>query len=128
MDITVLWTFLPQDDPDAAIAFYRDGLGFEVRQDVGNGAKRWITVGSPAQSGTSIVLYPADLGPEPGGAADPAARSMVVLGAPDLDAAFARVRDSGAEVVQEPATQPWGVRDCVFRDPAGNQVRINEAG
>jgi uncharacterized glyoxalase superfamily protein PhnB len=97
MDITIHASFLPHDDPDASLAFYRDTLGFEVRNDVGYGGMRWITVGPADQPGTSIVPHPP--------AADP-------------DDAFARLQASGAEVVQEPTAQPYGVRDCAVRDPA----------
>ncbi len=120
MDITILWTFLPQTDPDAALGFYRDALGFEVRKDVGNGAKRWITVGSVAQPGVSIVLHPSETD------GTTAAPGMIVLATPELDEAFARVQATGAEVVQEPTEQPWGVRDGAFRDPAGNTVRLQQ--
>lgn len=134
MDITILWTFLPHNDPDASLAFYRDTLGFEVRKDVGYGGMRWITVGPVNQPGTAIVLSPP--------AADPAitegerrtiAEMMakgtyahLVLATTDLDGTFERLQASGAEVIQEPIEQPYGVRDCAFRDPAGNHIRINE--
>ncbi len=134
MNITIHSTFLPHDDPDASLAFYRDTLGFEVRNDVGYGGMRWITVGPTDQPGTSIVLEP------PGGGhrlADDERRTIVemmakgsyahiILASADLDGTFQRVQASGADVVQEPTEQPWGVRDCAFRDPAGNMVRINE--
>ncbi|MEO5940185.1 MAG: VOC family protein [Candidatus Limnocylindrales bacterium] len=134
MDITIHQTFLPHDDPDSSLAFYRDTLGFEVRNDVGYGGLRWITVGSADQPGTSIVLHPP--------AADPGVTSderrtitemmakgtyaIIILATADLDGTFARLQASGAEVVQEPTEQPWGIRDCAFRDPAGNHIRINE--
>jgi catechol 2,3-dioxygenase-like lactoylglutathione lyase family enzyme len=135
MDITIHASFLPHDDPDAALAFYRDSLGFEVRNDVGYGGKRWITVGSADQPGTSIVLHPAGIGPGP--VTDDERRTIVemmakgsyaalILATADLDGTFARLQASGAEVVQEPTEQPYGVRDCAFRDPAGNLIRINE--
>ncbi len=134
MDITIHYTFLPHDDPDAALAFYRDTLGFEVRNDVGYGGMRWITVGPPDQPGTSIVLHPPAADP---GITDDERRTIaemmakgtyasIVLATKDLDGTFERVQASGAEVVQEPTDQPYGVRDCAFRDPAGNQVRINQ--
>ena len=134
MDLTIHSAFLPQDDPDAAIAFYRDTLGFEVRNDVGRGTMRWITVGPAGQPDTSIVLHPPAV--DPGITEDE--RRMItemmakgtyarlVLGPPDLDGTFDKVQASGAEVVQEPTDQPYGVRDCAFRDPAGNLVRIQE--
>jgi catechol 2,3-dioxygenase-like lactoylglutathione lyase family enzyme len=134
MDSTIYASFLPHDDPDASLAFYRDTLGFEVRGDVGKGAMRWITVGPAGQPGTSIVLEPPAADP---GITDDERRTIaemmakgtyasIVLATADLDGFFARLRHSGAEVVQEPAEQPWGVRDCAVRDPAGNLVRINE--
>jgi catechol 2,3-dioxygenase-like lactoylglutathione lyase family enzyme len=135
MDITIHQTFLPHTDADASLAFYRDTLGFEVRNDVGYGGMRWITVGPVGQPGTSIVLEPPYADP---GVTEDERRTVVemmakgsfarvILATGDLDSTFARVQASGAEVVQEPAEQPYGVRDCAFRDPAGNLVRINEA-
>ena len=134
MDITIHQTFLPHDDPDAALAFYRDTLGFEVRNDVGYQGLRWITVGPPDQPGTSIVLNPPTAMP---GITDDERRTIVemmakgtyagiILATKDLDGTFERLQGSGAEVVQEPTEQPYGVRDCAFRDPAGNMVRIQE--
>jgi catechol 2,3-dioxygenase-like lactoylglutathione lyase family enzyme len=134
MTLTIHATFLPADDPERSLAFYRDALGFEVRNDVGRGAMRWITVGPPAQPQTSIVLHPPAVDP---GLTDEERRTIaelmakgsyagIVLGSSDLAGTFERVEASGAEVVQEPADQPYGVRDCAFRDPAGNLVRINQ--
>jgi uncharacterized glyoxalase superfamily protein PhnB len=134
MDISIQASFLPHTDPGESLAFYRDALGFEVRQDVGKGTMRWLTVGPKGQPGTSIVLAPPGADP---GITDDEKRTItemmakgtygiVVLATADLDGAFAQVQASGAEVVQEPTEQPWGVRDCAFRDPAGNMVRINE--
>ncbi len=134
MSIIINVTFLPTDDPDKSLAFYRDALGFEVRNDVGVGGMRWITVGSPEQPETSIVLHPPAIEP---GLTDEERRTIselmakgsyatIVLGASDLANTFERVEASGAEVVQEPADQPYGIRDCAFRDPAGNLVRINQ--
>jgi catechol 2,3-dioxygenase-like lactoylglutathione lyase family enzyme len=134
MDITIHSTFLPHDDPDASLAFYRDTLGFEVRGDVGRGTMRWITVGPAGQPGTSIVLHPPGADP---GITDDERRTItemmakgtygiIVLATPDLDGAFERLQAGDAEVVQEPTEQPYGVRDCAFRDPAGNLIRINE--
>jgi uncharacterized glyoxalase superfamily protein PhnB len=136
MDISIASAFLPQDDPDAAIAFYRDTLGFEVRNDVGRGAMRWITVGPPDQPGTSIVLFPPGADP---GVTDEERRTIVemmakgtygivVLATKDLDGTFEKLQSGGAEVVQEPTDQPYGIRDAAFRDPAGNMVRINQLG
>jgi catechol 2,3-dioxygenase-like lactoylglutathione lyase family enzyme len=134
MDITIHQTFLPHDDPDDSLAFYRDTLGFEVRNDVGRGKMRWITVGPSNQPGTSIVLHPPAADP---GITDDERRTIaemmakgtyaaIILATADLDGTFTRLEASGAEVVQEPAEQPYGVRDCAFRDPAGNMVRIQE--
>ena len=134
MDITIHSSFLPQNDPDAALAFYRDVLGFEVRKDVGYGGMRWITVGPPDQPGTSIVLYPPEADP---GVTDDERRTIaemmakgtygwILLATEDLDATFEKVQAGDTEVVQEPTEQPYGVRDCAFRDPAGNMVRIQE--
>jgi catechol 2,3-dioxygenase-like lactoylglutathione lyase family enzyme len=134
MDITIYQTLLPHDDPDASLAFYRDTLGFEVRNDVGYGGMHWITVGPVGQPGTSIVLYPPAATP---GITDDERRAIaemmakgtfasINLATPDLDSVFARLQASGAEVVQEPTEQPYGLRDCAFRDPAGNLIRIQE--
>jgi uncharacterized glyoxalase superfamily protein PhnB len=134
MDITIHATFLPHTDPDASLAFYRDTLGFEVRQDVGHGGMRWITVGPPGQPGTSLVLSPPGADP---GITDDERRTIaemmakgtfasLMLATPDLDGAFAKLEKSGAEIMQEPIEQPWGARDCAVRDPAGNMVRIQE--
>jgi predicted enzyme related to lactoylglutathione lyase len=134
MHITIHSTFLPHDDPDASLAFYRDTLGFEVRSDVGYGGMHWITVGPADQPNTSIVLYPPAATP---GVTDDERRTIVqmmakgsfariILATADLDGAFARLQASGADVIQEPTEQPYGVRDCAFRDPAGNEIRINQ--
>ena len=134
MDITIHTTVLPHDDPDASLAFYRDILGFEVRADVGSGKMRWITVGPTGQPGISILLAPPAADP---GITDDERRTLaemmakgtygwIILATADLDGTFERVQASDAEVVQEPTDQPYGVRDCAFRDPAGNLVRIQE--
>ena len=134
MDITIHHSFLPHTDPDASLAFYRDTLGFEVRNDVGYDGMRWLTVGPAGQPGTSIVLHPPFADP---GVTDEERRTvsemmakgtyaMVVLATPDVDDVFGRLQAGDAEVVQEPTDQPYGVRDCAFRDPAGNMVRIQE--
>jgi len=134
MDITIHQTYLPQDDPDAALSFYRDILGFEVRNDVGYNGMRWITVGPPGQPGTAVVLHPPAADP---GITDDERRTIVEmmakgtyaainLATKDLDATFEQLQASDAEVVQEPTEQPYGIRDCAFRDPAGNMVRIQE--
>jgi uncharacterized glyoxalase superfamily protein PhnB len=135
MTIKIHSSFLPHNDADAALAFYRDTLGFEVRKDVGYQGMRWITVGPVDQPDTCIVLHPPAATP---GVTDDERRTiaemmakgtyaMVILATADLDATFERLQASGAEVIQEPTDQPYGVRDCAFRDPAGNHVRINQA-
>jgi len=135
MDITIAQTYLPHTDPEAALGFYRDTLGFEVRNDVGYEGMRWITVGPVGQT-TSIVLYPPEATP---GITDDERRTItemmakgtyasINLATPDLDATFAKIEATDAEVMQEPTDQPYGVRDCAFRDPAGNMVRIAQAG
>jgi catechol 2,3-dioxygenase-like lactoylglutathione lyase family enzyme len=134
MDITIHQTMLPQDDPEAALAFYRDTLGFEVRNDVGYAGMRWITVGPPGQPGTSIVLYPPAATPgltdeERRTVADMMAKgtyASINFATADLDETFAKLQAGEAEVVQEPTEQPYGLRDCAFRDPAGNLLRIQE--
>jgi catechol 2,3-dioxygenase-like lactoylglutathione lyase family enzyme len=134
VDLTIHSTFLPHDDPDASLAFYRDTLRFEVRNDVGYNGMHWITVGPPDQPGTSIVLYPPGASPgitddERRTIADMMAKGtfgIIVLATKDLDGTFERLQAGDAEVVQEPTEQPYGVRDCAFRDPAGNLIRINE--
>ena len=134
MDITISTSFLPHNDPEASLAFYRDTLGFEVRNDVGHGTMRWITVGPVDQSGTSIVLDPPAANP---GITDDERRTIaemmakgtyagILLATADLDGTFAELEATGAEVVQEPTEQPYGVRDCAVRDPAGNLIRIQE--
>ncbi|WP_431971787.1 VOC family protein [Nocardia sp. bgisy134] len=136
MDITIHSSFLPQNDPDAALAFYRDALGFEVRKDVGYNGMRWITVGPVDQPGTSVVLYPPAASP---GITEDERRAIeemmakgtyasILLASKDVDGTFERLQATDAEVVQEPTDQPYGVRDCAFRDPAGNMVRIQQVG
>jgi catechol 2,3-dioxygenase-like lactoylglutathione lyase family enzyme len=134
MDITIHASFLPHDDPDASLAFYRDALGFEVRLDVGKGTMRWITIGPVGQPDTSIVLYPPAANP---GLTDDERRAIaemmakgtyatLLLATKDLGDAFDRLQASDVDVVQEPTDQPYGIRDCAVRDPAGNLVRIQE--
>ena len=134
MQLTIHTSVLPHDDPEASVAFYRDALGFEVRTDVGTGTMRWITVGPVNQPDTSILLAPPAIDP---GITDEERRMIaemmakgtygwILLATKDLDEAFAEVEASGAEVVQEPTQQPYGIRDCAFRDPAGNLIRIQE--
>lgn len=134
MNITIQASFLPHNDPDASITFYRDTLGFEIRNDVGYNGMRWITVGPTDQAGTSIVLYPPVATPgltedERRIIAEMMAKgtyATLLLATPDLEGTFAKVQASGAEVVQEPTTQPYGIRDCAFRDHAGNLIRIQQ--
>ena len=134
MDMTIHTSTLPHDDPDASLAFWRDALGFEVRNDVGEGKMRWIRVGAPGQPDTSILLAPPVVDP---GVTNDERRTIaemmakgtygwILLATADLDGTFARLQASGAEVVQEPMAQAYGVRECAFRDPAGNLVRIQE--
>jgi uncharacterized glyoxalase superfamily protein PhnB len=134
MDITIYQALLPHDDPDATLTFYRDTLGFEVRNDVEYRGMHWITVGPPDQPGTSIVLFPpaATLGiteDERRTIAEMMAKgtyASINLATTDVDGTFERLQAGDAEVVQEPTDQPYGLRDCAFRDPAGNLLRIQE--
>jgi uncharacterized glyoxalase superfamily protein PhnB len=134
MDINIHAAMLPHDDPEASLAFYRDTLGFEVRNDVEYGGMHWITVGPPNQPDTSIVLYPLAATP---GITDDERRTIaemmakgtfasINLATSDLGGAFERMQAGDAEVVQEPTDQPYGVRDCAVRDPSGNLVRVQE--
>ncbi|SEC27535.1 Uncharacterized conserved protein PhnB, glyoxalase superfamily [Paramicrobacterium humi] len=134
MNITIHTAVLPHTDPEASLAFYRDALGFEVRNDVGQGSMRWIEVGPVDQPQTSILFAPP--------AADPGVTAeerrtieemmakgtygWILLASSDLDGVFEKVQSTDAEVIQEPMQQPYGARDCAFRDPAGNQIRIKE--
>ncbi|EID55546.1 VOC family protein [Saccharomonospora xinjiangensis] len=133
-DLTIHQAFLPHTDPEAALAFYRDTLGFDVRNEVEYQGMHWITVGPPSQPGTSIVLHPPAADP---GITDEERRTIaemmakgtfagINLATKDLDATFERLQAGDADVVQEPTDQPWGIRDCAFRDPAGNMIRIFE--
>ncbi|MEO6279041.1 VOC family protein [Roseateles sp.] len=134
MDITIHSTFLPHSDAETSLTFYRDVLGFEVRKDVGYGGMRWITVGPKGQPGTSIVLYPPQATP---GVTDDEKRTiaemmakgtfaMILFATPDLAATFDKLQAADADIVQEPTDQPYGVRDCGVRDPAGNMIRIQQ--
>ncbi|MBF6347900.1 MULTISPECIES: VOC family protein [Nocardia] len=136
MNLTIHSSYLPHDDPDAALAFYRDLLGFEVRKDVGYEGLRWLTVGPADQPGISIVLTPPAVDP---GITDDERRVIgemmakgtyagINLAAADLDATFDRLQAGDVEIVQEPTDQPYGIRDCAVRDPAGNMIRIQQAG
>ena len=135
MDISIHSTMLPHNDPEATMAFYRDTMEFEIRNDVEYGGMHWITVGPPNQPGVSIVLYPPEATP---GLTDEEQRTIaemmakgtfasINLATPDVDATFDRLQAGEAEVVQEPTDQPYGVRDCAFRDPAGNLIRIQQS-
>lgn len=134
MDINLSQCFIAVDDHDKALAFYRDVLGLEVRNDVGFEGMRWVTVGSPAQPGVDIVLEPPLADPNASAADKEAAAELLAKGllrgviftTEDVDATFERVRAAGAEVLQEPVDQPYGVRDCAFRDPSGNMLRFNQ--
>lgn len=132
MDIIIHTTFLPHTDPEESLAFYRDVLGFEVRKQVDYGDMHWNTVGPPAQPDVNLVLYPPTADP---GITEDEGRTItemiakgtfasLMLATSDLDGVFERVQAGGAEVMQEPTDQPWGVRDCAFRDPAGNMIRV----
>ncbi|MBO0813110.1 MAG: VOC family protein [Microlunatus sp.] len=134
MDLSIHTTVLPHSDPDVSLAFYRDVLGFEVRSDVGQDTMRWITVGPPGQPGTSILLAPPGVGP---GYTDEERRTItemmakgtygwILLATTDLDDTFGKLQTGDVEVIQEPTAQPYGVRDCAIRDPAGNHIRIQE--
>jgi uncharacterized glyoxalase superfamily protein PhnB len=136
MDITINASMLPHDDAEASLAFYRDTLGFEVRNDVEYGGMHWITVGPADQPDTAIVLYPPAAAP---GVTDEERRTIaemmakgtfasINLATKDVDATFERLQAGDAEVVQEPTDQPYGVRDCAFRDPSGNLIRIQQVG
>jgi uncharacterized glyoxalase superfamily protein PhnB len=135
MDISIHSTFLPHDDPNASIAFYRDTLGYEIRNDVEYGGMHWITVGPPNQPDVNVVLYPPQATP---GVTDDERQTInemmakgtfasINLAAKDLDDVFDKLQASGAEVVQEPTDQPYGLRDCAFRDPSGNLLRIQQS-
>ncbi|KPI04808.1 Glyoxalase-like domain containing protein [Actinobacteria bacterium OV450] len=134
MEIKLSQCFIAVDDHEAALAFYRDALGLEVRNDVSFEGMRWVTVGSPAQPDVEIVLEPPAANPNAAPAdrqamAELLAKGMlrgVIFSTDDVDAAFERIRAAGGEVLQEPADQPYGVRDCAFRDPAGNMLRFNQ--
>ena len=134
MNLTINASFLPLDDPETSLAFYRDVLGFEVRNDVGKGTFRWITVGPSDQPDTAIVLWPPAANP---GITDDERRTItemmakgtfgtLLLATKDLDSTFEQLQATDAEIVQEPTLQPYGIRDCAVRDPAGNLIRIQE--
>jgi uncharacterized glyoxalase superfamily protein PhnB len=136
MDVTIHATFLPHTDPEASLGFYRDALGFEVRNDVGYQDIRCIRVGPAGQPDVNIVLYPPTADPGITEAEGRVIEEMmakgtyasIMLASTDVDAAFARIQARDAEVVQEPTDQDWGARDCAFRDPAGNMVRMQQVG
>jgi uncharacterized glyoxalase superfamily protein PhnB len=134
MDLIIHTTFLPHDDPEASLAFYRDVLGFEVRNQVEHGGMHWNTVGPPGQPEVNLVLTPP--GADPGITEDErrtiaemmakGTYASIMLASSDLDATFERLQAGNADIVQEPTDQPWGQRDCALRDPAGNMIRIQE--
>ncbi|MEU9641958.1 VOC family protein [Streptomyces sp. NPDC048188] len=134
MDINLSQCFVAVDDHDKALVFYRDVLGLEVRNDVGFEGMRWVTVGSPAQPDVDIVLEPPLADPNASAADKEAMAALlakghlrgVILSTDDVDATFEHLRAAGAEVLQEPVDQPYGVRDCAFRDPAGNMIRFHQ--
>jgi len=136
MNLTIHTTFLPHTDPEASLAFYRDLLGFELTQDVGQGEMRWLTFVAPGRPDVRLVLTPPAVDP---GITDDERRTItelmakgayqsIILATDDLDGVFGTLQAADAEVVSEPTEQPWGVRDCAFRDPAGNMVRIDQVG
>ena len=133
-DLSVHHTFLPHDDAEAALAFYRDTLGFELRNDVGYQGMRWLTVGPPNQPEVNVVLHPPGADPGITDAERQVIAEMmakgtygsIMLATKDLDGVFAKLESSGAEIMQEPMDQQWGSRDCAVRDPAGNTVRIQQ--
>ena len=132
MAVTISTMFISVHDPDKALGFYRDALGLEVRNDVAAEGFRWVTVGAPGQDHDVVLCQPHGGRSESEGDAllalvTKGSLQAAIFRADDLDATFERVRASGAEVLQEPASQPWGARDCAFRDPSGNTVRINQA-
>jgi predicted enzyme related to lactoylglutathione lyase len=134
MDIKLSQCFIPVDDHDKALAFYRDVLGLQVRNDVGFEGMRWVSVGAPSQPDVEIVLEPPVATPNASPADKAAAAELlakgllggVIFSTDDCDATFERIRAAGAEVLQEPIDQPYGVRDCAFRDPSGNMLRFNQ--
>jgi predicted enzyme related to lactoylglutathione lyase len=132
MPVTVAAMFISVHDPEVALGFYRDALGFEVRNDVKAGEFRWVTVGAPGQDLDIVLSQPHGGRSQAEGDAllslvTQGSLQAAILRSDDLDATFEKVRASGAEVLQEPASQPWGVRDCAFRDPSGNLIRIQQA-
>jgi predicted enzyme related to lactoylglutathione lyase len=133
MTIALQYCNVTVNDVDESLGFYRDALGLEVRNDVASGGFRWVTLGSPDQPGVDIVLSEPHAGRSQ---ADGDALQelltkgvlpMTIFRVDNLDVAFEKVRESGAEVLQEPMDQPWGPRDCAFRDPSGNMVRMSQA-
>jgi predicted enzyme related to lactoylglutathione lyase len=132
MSLTVSTMFIPVHDPDEALGFYRDALDLEVRNDVASDGFRWVTVGAPGQDVAIVLFQPhGGLSPVEGDAllslVTKGSLQAAIFSSDDLDATFEKVRASGAEVLQEPVSQPWGARDCAFRDPSGNMVRIAQA-
>ncbi|WP_347109272.1 VOC family protein [Paenarthrobacter sp. S56] len=132
MNISLKYAHVTVNDVDESLPFYRDALGLQVRNDVGSGAQRWVTLGSEAQPDLELVLSPPHAGrSQADGDAiqellTKGVMPMLVFNTDDLDGLFEKLRASGAEVLQEPIDQPWGPRDCAFRDPSGNMIRINQ--
>ncbi|MEU9099681.1 VOC family protein [Streptomyces sp. NPDC048361] len=132
MTIALQYCHVTVNDPDESLGFYRDALGLELRNDVASGGFRWVTLGSASQPGLEIVLSEPHAGRSQSDG--DALQELLVKGVlptlvfrtADLDATFEKVRASGAEVLQEPIDQPWGPRDCAFRDPSGNMIRIQQ--
>ena len=132
MPVNVSTMFIPVHDPEAALGFYRDALGLEVRNDVSSDGFRWITVGAPGQDVAIVLSQPHGGRSQAEGDAllslvTQGSLQAAIFSADDLDTTFEKVKSSGAEVLQEPVSQPWGARDCAFRDPSGNLVRIAQA-
>jgi catechol 2,3-dioxygenase-like lactoylglutathione lyase family enzyme len=132
MAVTISSMFIPVHDPDAALGFYRDALGLEVRNDVESNGFRWVTVGPPGEDVDIVLFQPhGGLSQTEGdallGLVTKGSLQVAIFRSDDLDATFETVRASGAEILQEPLSQPWGARDCAVRDPSGNMVRIAQA-
>jgi catechol 2,3-dioxygenase-like lactoylglutathione lyase family enzyme len=132
MTVTISAMFILVSDPDEALVFYRDALGFEVRNDVSSDGFRWVTVGAPGQDVDIVLSQPHGGRSQTEGDAllalvTQGSLQAAIFKSDDLDATFETVRAAGAEVLQEPVSQPWGARDCAFRDPSGNLVRIAQA-
>jgi catechol 2,3-dioxygenase-like lactoylglutathione lyase family enzyme len=131
MDLKISHAFVAVHDQEEALGFYRDLLGLEVRADMPFEEMRWLALGSPAQPDLHLVLMEVGVGRPPED--QEALRSLLAKGSldgvifttGDCDALFDKLKAAGVEVVQEPVEQPYGVRDCAFRDPSGNQLRFS---